>query len=192
MAEPQEEDRQFYAAAVNAWFSTRMEHDRSLLALSAGAIGLLVTLLSTVGARSVESVALYICALLSFLTCVGCVLWVLKRNATYLEKIVNENAKSDPVLRTLDRAAFCSFFLGALLSAIIGITAAVQSLKPEEIDMSVDDKHHARPGQDSSKKSFDGASNLRPKPVETPTQQPASNPDTQSPAPAKPDGNENR
>lgn len=51
----QEKDIQFYAASVTAWFNTRLEHDKSLLALSAGGIGLLVTLLTTVGVKSIES-----------------------------------------------------------------------------------------------------------------------------------------
>ena len=42
----------FYSAAVQAWVTTRMEKDRALLNLAAGGIGLLVTLLTTVGPSS--------------------------------------------------------------------------------------------------------------------------------------------
>jgi hypothetical protein len=40
---------EYFAAIANAWVNTRVEHDKSLLTLSAGGIGLLITLLSTVG-----------------------------------------------------------------------------------------------------------------------------------------------
>lgn len=49
---PEEIDDQkrveYYAASVNAWFNTSLEHDKSLFTLSAGGIGLLITLLTTV------------------------------------------------------------------------------------------------------------------------------------------------
>ncbi|PKF49010.1 hypothetical protein AT251_22010 [Enterovibrio nigricans] len=49
-----EKEVEFYAATVGAWLNTKFELDKSLLTLSTGAIGLLVTLLTTVGASSVE------------------------------------------------------------------------------------------------------------------------------------------
>lgn len=209
MSGTQSRNDQFYGAAVNAWFGTRMEHDRSLLVLSAGAIGLLVTLLSTVGARSTESVVLYIFALISFLICLGCVLCIFRRNASYLEKIVNDesNDDRDPMLSAMDRGAIFSFFLGATLSAIIGISAAIQSSQQSEINMpdknegqkqsrplieSFDGASRMKPREDTSKKSFDGAGALRPKPSAPSTTQP---PQTSEPKPAppnKPEGNEKR
>ena len=43
---------EFYAASVAAWYESSLEHDKSLLTLSAGGIGLLITLLTTVGLGS--------------------------------------------------------------------------------------------------------------------------------------------
>lgn len=34
---------EFYSAGLAAWYATRLEHDKSLLTLSAGGIGLLMT-----------------------------------------------------------------------------------------------------------------------------------------------------
>lgn len=124
----QEKEVEFYSAAVNAWFGTRLEHDRSLLVLATGGIGLLITLLSTIGARSCVEVMLYSGALLSFLICLASILWIFKRNATHLEEIIQNKVERDPVLRRLDIAALASFFAGVALSSIIGILAAVQSL----------------------------------------------------------------
>jgi hypothetical protein len=35
---------EYYAAQANAWFNTKLEYDKSILVLSAGAIGLLIKL----------------------------------------------------------------------------------------------------------------------------------------------------
>ncbi|WDT74288.1 MAG: hypothetical protein MPW16_13610 [Candidatus Manganitrophus sp.] len=43
----------FYEATVNAWITTKFEKDKHLLTLSLAAIGLLITLLTTVGAATV-------------------------------------------------------------------------------------------------------------------------------------------
>jgi hypothetical protein len=51
-AEQDPKDLAFYAASVEAWYSTGFERDKSLLTLAGGGIGLLITLLSTVGTHS--------------------------------------------------------------------------------------------------------------------------------------------
>jgi len=38
-----------YAAILNAWIRTKMERDKVLITLSAGGVGLLITLFSTAG-----------------------------------------------------------------------------------------------------------------------------------------------
>lgn len=45
---------EYYSAAVTAWFNTALEHDKSILTLAAGGIGLLITLLTTVGLSTAE------------------------------------------------------------------------------------------------------------------------------------------
>jgi len=170
----QEKELQFYSAVVNAWFSTRAELDRSLLTLSAAGIGLLVTLLSTIGVGSAEGVVLYVAALLSFLVCLGTVLWIFARNASHLQDIVHSGAPTDKVLGVLDVTAAISFLVAALLSCIIGIATAVQSFRSHEVSMSENQKTHGltqdsfngatnmRPAQTDLTKSFNGAAALRP------------------------------
>lgn len=46
---------EYYSAAVTAWFNTALEHDKSILTLAAGGIGLLITLLTTVGLSTAEA-----------------------------------------------------------------------------------------------------------------------------------------
>lgn len=59
-------DVEFYSASVTAWYNSAFEHDKSILTLSSGGIALLVTLLTTIGARSPESMVLYALAVIFF------------------------------------------------------------------------------------------------------------------------------
>ena len=191
-------DTEFYGATVNAWYTTRMERDRSLLTLSAGGIGLLVTLLSTVGIHSSEALVLYIVALVAFTTCLGAVLWIFQRNADHLEDVVKDRAHSDSLLRTLDSVAVWSFLLAVVLSSIVGVGAAIHSREVGETDMaehkgkgtgrvigldeSYDGAANMRPVEII--KSFDGAANMKPAPAPTPATPPTVVPEPPAPAPA--------
>jgi hypothetical protein len=124
-----------FAASIAAWYDTRMEHDRSLLTLSAAGIGLLVTLMTTVGISSVWSLLLYVGALAAFLVCVVVVLLIFKKNADHIEVVVKHDAGSDPGLRILDIVAIYSFFLGILLSVTIGILTGIESYQSAGVTM---------------------------------------------------------
>lgn len=129
---------EYYAAQVNAWFNTRFEHDKSLLTLSAGGIGLLITLLSTTGVKSVGALVFYVLALLAFIVCLSTLLWIFRRNAKHLEDVVNEKASSDPFLARLDNVAIWSFLFGVLFSSIVSISTAFNSYQEKESKMAED------------------------------------------------------
>ncbi len=153
---------EFYAAATTAWFDTKLERDKSLLTLSAGGIGLLITLLSTIGIHSIESLILYATALLSFICSLAAVLWIFKRNAAHLEDINRGKEGGDLLLDLLDNAAIFCFFLGVVLSSIMGISSAVHSFQTQEIHMASGDK--SRP---MANDSFSGIRNMAPTPTDT-------------------------
>src|SRR5688572_7614081 len=97
----------FYAAMVEAWVATRMEKDRTLLALAAGGIGLLVTLLTTVAPTSAWQLALYAVAGALFLATVILAIQVFDRNSHHLERVVNHQERGpDPLLDKLDAWMF--------------------------------------------------------------------------------------
>ncbi len=150
---------EFYAANLNAWFNTRFEHDKSLLALSAGAVGLLITLISTVGVKSVETLILYILSLACFVVCLGALLWIFRRNAKHLEDVVRETAIDDQLLNTLDRVAVSSFMFGVILSSIIGISTAINSYIDEASGMTDKTKNQ---GTVFIKDSVNGITSMRP------------------------------
>lgn len=183
---------EYYAGLVNAWVNTKFEHDKSLLTLSAGGIGLLITLLPTNSVNSIESLILYVLALFSFIVCLGALLWIFKRNAKHLKNVIRGVENNDPILSFLDTTALVSFLLGVLFSSIIGVSAAVHSYQEKEQKM-VQEKSQknqtisatreslngvgaiAPPSEAQS--SVDGVSELRPTPT-TPASAPNSAPGT--------------
>lgn len=174
---------EFYAASVTAWFNTSLEHDKSLLALSAGGIGLLLTLLTTVGLTSAEALVLYVCAIVSFVVALVTVLVVFRRNRNYIEDVLSGKATSnDPLLTKLDKTASWAFGIGALFTAVIGIAAAVNSysIKVKSMAHEAPKKTETVPLRESfngagklqptveATKSFDGVVSLQPKPAAAP------------------------
>lgn len=166
----------YYSAAVTAWFTTSLEHDKSLLTLSSAGIGLLLTLLTTAGLKSAEGLVLYIGAILCFTAALLAVLRVFRLNQNHIEDIISARVSGpDPALGRLDLFAITSFGVGVALTAVIGVSAAIHSFSAKEKSMS--DKQQptsAAPIFDSVNgaallqptapmhKSFNGAASLQP------------------------------
>lgn len=176
---------EYYAASVNAWFNTSLEHDKNLLALSAGGIGLLLTLLTTVGLSSAESLVLYIGAIASFVVALVAILIIFRRNRTYIENTLFGKSSNDPVLTKLDLTALWAFGIGVVFTAIIGIAAALHSYSTKEKTMANETTKKTETvalsfnGASNLQstdftKSFNGAANLQPQPVASTTAPPAS------------------
>ena len=122
-----QKDAEFYAANLNAWFTSSIERDKNLLTLSSGAIGILVTLLSTVGIQEQYQLYLYIPALFCFLTCIVLVLKVFKANQKHIEQVIQGFEGFDVKLKIIDTSVNLAFGIGVTLSILIGITAAFHS-----------------------------------------------------------------
>jgi hypothetical protein len=152
---------EYYAGKVNAWFNTKFEHDKSLLTLSAGGIGLLITLLSTKGVNSIESLILYVVALFAFIVCLGTLLWIFRRNAKHLENVIQGLETRDSVLAFLDNTALASFLLGVLFSSIIGVSAAVHSYQEKEQKMT-QEKSQKNQQLSSVRESVNGVDAIAP------------------------------
>lgn len=187
---------EYYAASVNAWFNTSLEHDKNLLTLSAGGIGLLLTLLTTVGLSSAEALVLYIGAIISFVVALVAILVVFRRNRTHIEDILSgKSTSNDPLLTKLDTTALWAFGIGVSFTAIIGLSAAIHSYSTKEKIManettkqtgtvplreSFNGASNLQPSTDFTK-SFNGAGNLQPQPAASTTAPAASSP---APAPS--------
>lgn len=178
---------EYYASSVNAWFNTSLEHDKSILTLAAGGIGLLITLLTTVGLSSAEALVLYVGAITSFLVALVSVLVVFRRNRTYIEQVLAGKAgANDPMLARADSIALWAFGVGVVFTAVIGIATAIHSYTSKEKSManettkptqtvplreSFNGATNLQPSMESFngavnlQKSFNGASNLQPQPI---------------------------
>ena len=171
---------EFYAASVAAWYESSLEHDKSLLTLSAGGIGLLITLLTTVGLGTSEALVLYVGAIISFVVSLVSILFVFRGNQKHIEDILSgKNQGTDPVLSRLDGIAIWFFGIGVVFSAVIGISAAIDSFTSKEKNManettkttekvplreSFNGASNLQSGTDLGK-SFNGAGNLQPQPA---------------------------
>lgn len=163
-----QKDVEFFSASVHAWYNSSLERDKSLLTLSAGGIGLLITLLTTIGVSSAESLILYLLSIICFIICLFSILFIFNRNRAYIEKILkSKETKSsvDPLLPILDKIALGSFGLGIMLAAILGMGVAFHSFIVSEGKMSKDQDGNHGP----IIKSFNGAENLKPTQESTPS-----------------------
>jgi hypothetical protein len=127
--ELKEKQLAFYSAIVDAYVQTSLERDRSLLNLSVGAIGLLVTLLTTVGAQSFFVITLYIFSFLFFTFSIILILRVFNLNKIYLLQLANNESIDEPKFKKYDRAIYWFFLMGIIFSSSIGITNAIIHFK---------------------------------------------------------------
>ncbi|MCB9207563.1 MAG: hypothetical protein H6611_09710 [Ignavibacteriales bacterium] len=129
-----EKEIAYYSALVNAWINTKMERDKTLLLLSSGGIGLLVTLLSTVGAINGLGIVFYVLAFLSFLITIIILVTIFDRNSIHIEKAIRGKKDSDTKLDLLDKISLWSFIFGAIFSIFISINSAtlIQNKKGSE------------------------------------------------------------
>lgn len=175
---------EFYAASVNAWYSTSLEHDKSIFALSAGGIGLLITLITTIGVSSSLLLCLYIAAIFCLLISLCTMLVIFRRNRRHVEDVLCGEATTDALLAKLDLVAILAFGIGGLLTAIIGIAAATNSYENGTKGMAMANEKQGKMsiraiandsfnGVATLQKSFNGVAKLQPQPVAS----------SQSPAP---------
>lgn len=114
-----------YQTLLSAWIDTRMERDRTLITLCSGAIGLLFTVLITVGVASRCEIPLYALALASFLGALGILLVILHKNSELIEAELRDEGHAAPDLLQYDRWASGLFVVGIVFSAAIGIIEAI-------------------------------------------------------------------
>lgn len=157
---PDDKEVAYYAAKANAWFNTKLEYDKSILVLSAGAIGLLITLLTTVGVKSVVLLILFTTSIISFIVCLISVLAIFTRNAKHLEDLIQGNKTNDQLLGVLDALSIFSFILGVILASIIGISIAANNVLSKETEMT--DKKETTNKTVELNESFKGANNISP------------------------------
>ena len=111
-----------------AWVDTSMQRDKSLMALSAAGVGLLVTT-NKVRMDSLWEIIFYAMGMLGFLGCIIVILWIFKRNKVQLQRILDwelnedknedESFKDDPLLLRLEKWNDRFFICGLIFSILL-------------------------------------------------------------------------
>jgi hypothetical protein len=169
----QQKEIVYYQTLLSAYSENSFEKDRSLLTLSGGAIGLLITLLTTVGVSSSAELVLYILTFLFFGICIVLLLYVFNLDKAYLLKIANKEVIDDKKLIIFDHAIFILFLVGIVLFSSIGIVAGINQINKKEqiimskesskrpVDESLQGLNKMLPDSDC-KKSLQGLNKLEP------------------------------
>ncbi|MFB6230432.1 MAG: hypothetical protein ABEL04_04675 [Salinibacter sp.] len=165
-------DEQETAFLREAWVTAQMARTTKILTLSVGAIGFLVTLLTTFGATGPQLV-IYGLAALAF----GCALIasvvILERNPKKIEEVFAGKRERDSVMDTTDWVRVICFGLGVTLTAVIGIMYAINPPPKSEQVMGEDKEEktsQSKPDRETSddssrvdeQRSFSNIGNLRP------------------------------
>jgi len=160
-------DLAFYSAGLNVWYVTRLEKDKSLLNLSVAGIGLLITLITTLGVKNFTEAMLFGLAILAFVITSITIVYIFGRNATHIENVLADSEEKDVLLEFLDSIASKVFIVGIVFTLLIGINSLNQSLQRESKDMTEQDnvKTMIETNTTSEKKSISGADKLKPKPA---------------------------
>jgi hypothetical protein len=121
---------QHYSVLLNAWIQIRMEYDKTLLTLSSAGIGLLVTLATTVGAKTFLERILFMLSFISFLICIYLLFKIYEFNCSLIEgNIANkDDSQDDQCAKEYDKHAKWVFIAGVLCLALIGAAQMIGKL----------------------------------------------------------------
>lgn len=162
-----EKENIFYSVCLNAWKETKMETDKSLLTLSTSAVGLLLTLLTAIGANNLLEIILFICAISLFIITIFITLFIFEKNAEYLKNVIKGESTST-ILKNFDRIKKITFLFGILLAFGIGISSIIHN---NYKDKKMETRNNTTKQQnDFGKRSLDGIDKLRPTPAKQPKQ----------------------
>lgn len=154
---------QWRSALLGAWIETRMELDRSLLALSVAGIGLLVTLLTTVEIRWWWMLAPYAIAITAFVIAIHAAINIFEANAVYLQRAANDPAVGlDPKLESLDRRLRRCFWMGVATTIIVGLAGGVGGYFEPKEETVPENKGGGKPGSGIEQHSLNGITGFRP------------------------------
>lgn len=164
--------------ALEGWLQSRMELDRSLLQLAGAGIGLIVTLLTTVGVNSrVQWIAAGGCVA-TFVAVIVLTLLIFRQNANYCMRVAKGATDDDLWLVWMDRGAMIFFIAGLAFAIALGVTINGGQHVPQEHVMK-ENRSSAAPEQKEIR-SLNGLGSLVRKPIVDTTKPPS------QPAEAKP------
>ncbi len=175
-----------YQTLLSTWIETRMEQDKMVITLSAAAIGLLVTIVTTVGIRGFWQYFFAVGSFAGFIiaTC-GC-LHIFQVNAKHLEENLRCKSTDDTskLLKKLDRLTIVCFYAGIICAVLMAIFVSFQKTggvamadkgqdapkKVEKIQESLNGVKNLSPDKLEVGKSLNGIANLAPQNLQSSAQ----------------------
>lgn len=131
---------QFYMALATAWITTKTELDKTIITLSAGAIGLLITVLTAKGVAEGWHIGLFVISFIGYLIAIFTSLFIFQKNSKLIEAELREE-EHNIKLERYDKLARWSFFIGTVAFVAIGIFSALSKWK--EVNQKKEEKPQA-------------------------------------------------
>ncbi len=171
-----------YSVLLGAWIQTKMERDKTLVTLSSAAIGLLITVLTTVGVQSIYEIVLFIISIVAFIITIWSALVIYQLNSKHLEDALRGSSESDPNLEKYDKLSIRAFISGTVFALLVGTVSAYNKITLKEERMGnqeqntsktvmINDSINGIAGlspQNIETKSINGVANLNPETIQQP------------------------
>lgn len=179
---------EFKSQSYSSFYTTTMEKDKSILALSVAGTGFLVTLLKLTDKLAIYDMVFFALAAFGFLLAIYFIVSLFGKNADFIVDLVQEKdvTLKQNQLKQLDSWAIRAFYLGIVMSLLLGISTSSALFIKEESNMPKEPtieeliNSGAKPANESYQqatdltKSFQGASGMQPQANSTPQVTPAS------------------
>jgi hypothetical protein len=164
-------DKIFYTSTLNTWYTIRLERDKQLLTLSVTALGVLITLLRTVGVSRSNQAIFFAIAGFCFCFTIIFILFSLDQSSTYLKKILTNSPADEKMLIILDRLSNTCFVFAMLAVLAIGADSILSDLHKEK-SMSQEPEKPQIQKMIVCQDGMQGAASLRPQPPSAPLKSP--------------------
>jgi hypothetical protein len=122
-----------YTALYSAYFGTIFEADKSILTISAGGVGLLVTLMAAFDLKSVWHIIYYLIALTLFVISIISCIFIFKRNRIVLHSMLMKKSEKDSLLTFLDYLSISCCILGIIATIAIGVASGIQKINKKPV-----------------------------------------------------------
>ncbi len=150
-----------YQTLLSAWIGTRMEQDKMVITLSAAAIGLLVTIVTTVGIKGFWPYFFLIISLAGFIIAIFSCLHIFQVNATHLEENLRSQSieTSSKLLKKLDIITMFCFYTAIICAVSMAVLTSVQKSGGDQMTKKKSVKSQK---VENLQESFDGIKKLEP------------------------------
>ena len=172
---------EFKSQSYASFYNTTMEKDKSILTLSVAGIGFLITLLKLTETIQFYDMAFFSIAALAFLVAIYCVITIFGKNASFIIDLTNnvDVQVKQYQLDVLDKWLIRSFYLGIVMSLMLGISTSTSLFLSKDTEMTKEQSkpqtQKLQPALESYSKavnfsdSFSGAAALQTQAAEQPT-----------------------